>query len=428
MGGGLSWRARLTVAWTSTFLVLAASILFSHPVHAARLGGISTRMKVLTDNDVMIGGFIVGGSVPKTVVVRARGPSLLAAGIVAPLANPVLQLVRAADQAVIATNDDWELAANAVEIAASGLAPTDPLESAVLVTLAPGAYTAIVSGLGGLTGVGLIEVYEVDVPQAPLTGISTRGQVSGGNDVMIGGFVVQGTGPQTVVVRARGPSLAAAGIANALSNPKLTLVGGSTQSVLATNDNWQNAPNAGDIAASGLAPGHSQESAILMTLQPGNYTAIVESAGNGTGVAIVEVWAYAGVKMLANPNTSALHHGYVSQTYTYYLPKNASGAYSSGFIQQGDNPGTPTELTVEWAISKEPGDFEYYKSSEAKVNGQTPCGGVNGAVGGSYYWSLAGSFYECKVDNSQTWYVNVRYLNNCPVGVQCPVSYYHSEW
>ena len=413
--------------WTLTFLVLAACLLFSHAVHAARLGGISTRMKVLTDNDVMIGGFIISGNGSKAVVVRARGPSLLAAGIANPLANPILQVVRAADQAVIGTNDDWQAAPNAVEILASGLAPTDPLESAVLLTLAPGAYTAIVSGVGGLTGVGLIEVYEVDMPQAPLTAISTRGQVGGGNDVMIGGFAVQGTGPQTVVVRARGPSLSGAGV-NALANPKLTLVGGATHSVLATNDNWQNAPNWADISASGLAPSDSQEAAILMSLEPGNYTAIVEGVGNATGVAIVEVWAYNGVKSLANANTSALHHGYVSQTYTYYLPKNAAGAHSSGFLQQGDNPGTPTELTVEWAISTMPGDFDYYKSPEARVNGQTPCGGVNGAVGGSYYWNLTGSFYQCKVDNTQTWYINIRYLNNCPVGVQCPVSYYHSEW
>ena len=427
-GGTLSQRARITMAWASTALVLAAGVLFAQSVQASRLGGISTRMQVLTEGDVMIGGFIVEGEAAKTVIVRARGPSLLAAGVTNVLMNPQLQLVRAADQAVIGTNDDWQLADNALEISLSGLAPTDPLESAVLLSLAPGGYTAIVSGVAGLTGVGLVEVYEVDAPDVPLTGISTRGQVSTGNDVMIGGFSIDGNGPQAVMIRARGPSLASAGITNPLANPKLTLVSGST--VLATNDNWNNATNAAEMTASGLSPTSSQESAILMTLQPGAYTAIVEGVNNATGVAIVEVLAYDGAKKMANMNASALHHGFLGQTYTYYLP--SYGSNTQGFLQQGDNPGTPTELTVEWAISKKPGDFEWYKSDQAAftmVSGQKtyPCGGVNGASTGAYFWSQTGSYWQCKVANTGKWYMNVRYLNNCPVGVMCPVSYIHVE-
>jgi hypothetical protein len=257
---------------------------------SSALSSISTRMQVRTGNDVLIGGFVIGGSSSKTVVVRARGPSLIPAGITNALANPTLQLVRASDQAMIASNDDWGSAANAAQISASGFAPSNALESAILMTLEPGAYTAIVSGVGGSTGVGIVEIFEVDHPEAPLAGISTRGQVLTGNDVMIGGFVVEGSGPQTVVVRARGPSLASSGIANLLANPTLQLVRASDQSTVAINDDWGSAGNAAAIIASGFAPSNSLESAILVTLEPGAYTAIVAGAGGGTGVGIIEIF------------------------------------------------------------------------------------------------------------------------------------------
>jgi hypothetical protein len=255
------------------------------------LGNISTRGQVGTGNNVMIGGFIIGGSVSKTVAIVATGPSLAAAGITNPLANPMLQLVRSSDQAVIATNDNWGTAANAAQLQAAGFAPSNPLEAAILVTLPPGAYTTIVTGVNGTTGVGIVAVYEVDHPEVPLTNISTRGQVLTGNDVMIGGFVIQGSGPQTVAVIAYGPSLAANGITNPLANPTMTLVRSSDQAVIATNDNWGSAPNAAQIQAAGLAPSNPLESAILMTLSPGAYTVIVSGAGGGTGVGIIAVYA-----------------------------------------------------------------------------------------------------------------------------------------
>ena len=258
---------------------------------ASRLSNLSTRGQVRTGGDVMIGGFVIGGAASKTVVVRARGPSLIAFGIPNALANPVLQLVRSSDQVTLATNDNWQGATNAAAITASGFAPSNPLEAAVLMTLAPGAYTAIVSGAGGGTGVGIVEVFEVDAPAVPLANISTRGQVLTGNDVMIGGFVITGTSPQTVVVRARGPSLIPFGIPNALANPMLQLVRSSDQVTLATNDNWQSAANAAAVTASGFAPSNPLESAILITLSPGAYTAIVTGAAGGTGVGIVEVFA-----------------------------------------------------------------------------------------------------------------------------------------
>ena len=170
-----------------------------------RLANISTRMQVLTGNNVMIGGFIIGGSTPKTVAITVTGPSLAAYGIANPLANPTLTIVRSSDQAVIASNDNWQADANAALLQASGFAPSNALESGLYITLAPGAYTAIVSGSGGGTGVGLIGVFELDRPDVPLVNISTRGQVLTGNDVMIGGFIIQGSGPQTVAITATGP-------------------------------------------------------------------------------------------------------------------------------------------------------------------------------------------------------------------------------
>jgi hypothetical protein len=257
----------------------------------SRIMGLSTRMQVLTGNNVLIGGFVVGGSASKTVVVRARGPSLQAQGIANFLPNPTLQIVRASDNVTIATNDDWASSAGAAQLSASGFAPSNPLESAVYASLAPGAYTAIVSGAGGATGVGIVEIYEVDHPEIPLTGISTRGQVLTGNDVMIGGFVIAGSTPQTVVVRARGPSLATQGVAGALANPSLQLVRASDNTTVAVNDDWLTAANAAQLSASGFAPSDARESAILVTLAPGAYTAIVTGAGGATGVGIVEVYA-----------------------------------------------------------------------------------------------------------------------------------------
>ncbi len=255
-----------------------------------RLANISTRGQVQTGFNVMIGGFVVSGSAPKTVVVRAIGPSLANFGVSGALSNPTLQLVRSSDQAVIATNDDWGSAANAAQISASGFAPSNPLESAIYVTLQPGAYTAIVSGVGGATGVGLVEVYEIDRPDIPLINISTRGKVQTGFDVMIGGFVIQGSASETVVIRAIGPSLANFGVSSALANPTISLVRMSDNATIATNDDWGSAANAAQIASSGFAPSNALESAIMMTLAPGAYTAIVSGVGGSTGVGLVEVY------------------------------------------------------------------------------------------------------------------------------------------
>jgi len=283
---GMSCTVTLTgpVSVTATF---GAPVSLPSDAH---LTNISTRGAVLGGADVMIGGFVIDGAASKTVVVRARGPSLTAYGITGALANPTLTLVRSSDQGVVASNDDWGSAANAAQIASSGLAPGHPLESAILVTLGPGAYTAVVSGSGGATGVGIVEVYEVDHPEVRLINMSTRAKVMTGDGVMIGGFAISGTLPRAVVITAKGPSLAAYGIANPLANPVLTLVRSSDQAILATNDDWTAAANAAQISASGFAPSNTHESAILITLNPGVYTAIVSGAGGATGTGIFEIY------------------------------------------------------------------------------------------------------------------------------------------
>ena len=261
------------------------------PPSPPRLFNISTRGSVLTGEDVLIGGFVIGGSQPKTVMVVAIGPSLAGAGIADALADPTMTLVRSSDNAILATNNDWQSAANADAMRATGLAPANARESAILMTLDPGAYTAIVSGLNGSTGVGLVAVYEVDHPDVPLANISTRGRVLTGNDVLIAGLIVTGDSPQTVVITGAGPSLASAGIAQPLQNPMLTLVRSSDQAVMATNDDWQGAPNADAIRASGFAPADPLEPAIMVTLPPGAYTAILSGVNNTTGVAVIGAFA-----------------------------------------------------------------------------------------------------------------------------------------
>jgi hypothetical protein len=255
-----------------------------------QLGNISTRLKVETGDNVLIGGFIVTGTQPKRVIVRAIGPSLTGAGVPGALANPILELHDSSQ--VIASNDNWMDAPNRQEIIDSTLAPTNDLESAILMTLPANnsAYTAIVRGVNDGTGVALVEAYDLDrTVNSKLANISTRGLVQTGDNVMIGGFIVVGDTPQRVIVRAIGPSLP---IPGTLVDPTLELRDGNG-TLLRANDNWMDAPNRQEIIDSTLAPTNDLESAILMTLPANNsgYTAIVRGVVNGTGVALVEVYA-----------------------------------------------------------------------------------------------------------------------------------------
>lgn len=253
---------------------------------------VSTRLQVLTEDNVLIGGFIIAGPDPKQVLLRGIGPSLSGTGVNA-LPDPVMELHGPAGFTTI-TNDDWRDTQGAA-IKATGIPPTNDLESATLATLDPGAYTAIVRGNNNTTGVGLVEAYDLsDFSQtvnSQLANISTRGLVGTANDVMIGGFILgpNGNSSSAVAVRGIGPSLAGSGVPNALQDPILELHG-SNGELISSNDNWMDNPNKQTFIDNGLAPTNDNESAILAIPGPGSYTAILEGANNGTGVGLVEVY------------------------------------------------------------------------------------------------------------------------------------------
>ena len=259
-----------------------------NPTIPAQAVNLSTRAEVETGDQVSIAGFIIEGTSPKRIVLRAIGPSLASFGIANALPDPVLEL-HASDQTLIASNDNWQ-DSNAADITATGLAPTNPLESAMVETLDPGSYTAVMSGKNGTTGIGLVEVYDLDkTTESQLANISTRAEVQTGNDVMIGGLILGGGGgTTTVLVRGLGPSLTQFGVTGALSNPTLSLYD-ANGNFLATNNNWQDVQTS-EIEAAGLAPSNELESVILKTLGPGAYTAILSGKNGVTGVALLEVY------------------------------------------------------------------------------------------------------------------------------------------
>jgi hypothetical protein len=257
---------------------------------ASHLANISTRMRVGVGANVLIGGFIIRGSQSKTLVLRAIGPSLTASGVTGVLADPVLE-VHDSTGGTIASNDDWHDGAQASQIQQSGLGPTDSLESAILVTVAPGNYTAVVTGYGNTTGNGLVEVYEMDASSTRLVNISTRGRVGDANEPMIGGLITQGGTSKRLIIRAVGPSLGTGlnAITGALSDPVLELRDASGN-LLAMNDDWGNSSQVAEILTSTIPPVNAVESAIVATLGSGNYTAIVRGANGTSGIALVEVF------------------------------------------------------------------------------------------------------------------------------------------
>lgn len=258
------------------------------PISADSLVNLSTRGFVGTGDGVLIGGFIVQGAQPTSLVLRAIGPSLASSGIANPLSDPVLEL-RDGSGTLLQRNDDWQKDRSAQTISSKGLAPKDSRESALMASLASGSYTVIVHGYNGATGIGLVELYDLQATAARAGNLSTRGTVLRGEGVMIAGFIVGGDKQKPLVVRALGPSLASAGITGVLANPTLDLHNGSG-ALIGSNDDWHNGPDAAAIQSKGLAPANNRESALLKTLNPGSYTAIVRGAIDGTGVALVEVY------------------------------------------------------------------------------------------------------------------------------------------
>ena len=264
----------------------------SSVVRSGKQLNISTRLDTQPGDNVGIGGFIISGTAAKTIVVRGLGPSLASAGVVGALQDPTLELH---DQggALIQFNNDWR-DSQQTEIGNTGLAPNDNREAAIVRTLAPGLYTAILRGNGNTTGIGLVEVYDVDPNSAStLANISTRGLVGTGDSVMIGGEIIgrglgaNGAGSAKVLVRALGPSLPSS-ISNPLQDPTLELHDGNG-ALIASNDDWRSSQESA-IQATGVAPPDNREPAILATLTKGVYTAIVRGKNNATGVALFEAY------------------------------------------------------------------------------------------------------------------------------------------
>jgi sugar lactone lactonase YvrE len=272
--------------------------------NAIRVGGptaisqslnISTRLRVQPGDNALIAGFILNGSVSKKVILRAIGPTLADSGVSGGLLDPTLEL-HGANGVLLTSNDNWKIndqtqQSQEAEVRATGLPPSNDLESAIIATLAPDQnYTAILRGKGNAAGVALVEAYDLaPAIDSLLANISTRGFVESGNNVMIGGFILGGeSGASEVMLRAIGPSLAQAGINNFLPDPMLELRDGHG-ALIASNDNWKDAQRA-EIEATRIAPSNDLESAIVASLPPGNYTAIVAGKGGGTGIGLVEIY------------------------------------------------------------------------------------------------------------------------------------------
>jgi hypothetical protein len=281
-----------TAAPVATATPTATATAAATTTPATQTVNLSTRMRVQTGENVGIGGFIITGTAPKPVLVRAIGPSLSQFGVANALGDPLLELHGPGGFSTI-TNDNWrDDPLEALQIEATGIAPTNDFESAIDASLNPGSYTAVVRGSNNASGVGLIELYDLDqaVP-AKLANISTRAFVSTADDIVIGGFQLRGnTGGNRIIVRGIGPSLAAFGVANALANPTLELRDGNGALVVANND-WQDNPaQAAELTAAGLAPTNQSESGIAATLPPGAYTALLAGVNNGTGVGLLEIY------------------------------------------------------------------------------------------------------------------------------------------
>ena len=273
-------------------LSMVGVVEVSGSVAPSTLGNISTRLGVQTGDNALIGGMIATGTAGKKVIIRAIGPSLSGFGIPGALADPTLELFQGST--LLSSNDDWLQSSQQAEIAGSGLAPGNVAESAIIWTLTPGqGYTAVVRGKNGSTGIGVVEAYDLDHAAASKLGnISTRGFVDVDDNVMIAGLIVtpNNGGSLKVLVRALGPTLTDLGVPGALANPTLDLVN-SSGTVIRSNNDWKDdSQQRAQIEAAGLALSHDVEAALVETVAPGAYTAIVRGNGRTTGVGLVEAY------------------------------------------------------------------------------------------------------------------------------------------
>jgi hypothetical protein len=259
-----------------------------------QLLNISTRMRVLTGDNVLIAGFIITGTDPKKVIIRGLGPSLGALGVQGALTDTTLELHQGSN--TLATNDNWKIddqsgQSQEATISATTIPPKNDLESALVATLNPGAYTAVLAGKNQTIGIGVVEVYDLDqAANSKLANISSRGFVDTGDNAMIGGFIVGGAGggAAKVLIRGLGPSLGSVGVQGALTDTTLELHD-NNGTTIATDDNWKDSQK-GDIQATTIPPSNDLDSAIVRTLVPGNYTAVLRGVNNGTGIGLVEVY------------------------------------------------------------------------------------------------------------------------------------------
>ena len=262
------------------------------PTVPSTLGNISTRLRVQSGDNVLIGGLIATGTAPKRVIIRAIGPSLTPFGVTGALANPTLDLFQGST--LLFSNDDWSNSTQQADIAASGLSPSNAAESAIIWTLTPGQnYTAVVRGKNGTTGIGVVDAFDLDQAAASKLGnISTRGFVDVDDNIMIAGLIAGPSGGTSlkILARALGPTLSDFGVTGALANPTLDLVN-SSGTVIRSNNNWKDdAQQRALIEAAGLAPSHDEEAALVETVAPGSYTVVVRGSGRTTGVALVEAY------------------------------------------------------------------------------------------------------------------------------------------
>jgi hypothetical protein len=296
-GSTSEFSADATIAPTAPSPPPTGATPVSPPTHADHLLNIATRLRVEPGDHNVIAGFIVTGSEPKKVIVRGLGPSLAQFNVPGVLADPNLTLTRSDvpfndPRAFVGFNDNWK-SDQRTEIESTGVPPSNDLESALVRTLEPGFYTAVLRGNGSGAGVGLIEVYDLSAnSNSLLANISTRGFVGTGDNVMIAGFIVGGNGKggTTVVVRGIGPSLSSFDIPDAMSDPAFDVYN-ANGTVLADCNDWSTTSGADLVRAAGLAPDNFREAAVYLSLAPGNYTAVLRGVNPSmVGVAVVEVY------------------------------------------------------------------------------------------------------------------------------------------
>ena len=275
----------LDATWRFDEIRIATSFAEVVPT-PGKLANVSTRLNVGTGEDVLIGGFIISGDAPKKVIIRGLGPSLPPE--IGPLQDPRLSLFVAGSDQPIAENDNWR-SHQEEAIVATGIPPSDGRESAIVRSLDPGVYTAVLRGVDDTTGVGLVEIYDLQAqPNTYLVNISTRGFVQAEDSVMIGGFIITGGVPKRVILRALGPSLNNQNVSNGLQDPTLQLRD-RDGALVYENDQWQSDQEE-EIRATGVAPSDEREAAMVRTLSPGSYTAILQGKNGSTGVGLFEAY------------------------------------------------------------------------------------------------------------------------------------------